>query len=222
VKLSDFGIVRSAYVDRRTYPGELKGKVGYMSPEQVMGVEVDPRSDLFTVGIILSEMLIARPLFSGQNEFDILTKIYEADLSALERFGADLLPGVRDLLRQALGKAPSDRFASAREFAEALRNLAQASNIALDDSELVPWLSALGVLPSRSGTHEVTRLSGQLEPAPAARQSPRPVLRPTTGVPPPNTKNSIPAAPMPGLPFRRALVRPELPALVFAIALNAR
>ncbi|HKY37369.1 MAG TPA: protein kinase [Polyangiaceae bacterium] len=220
VKLADFGIVRSAYVDRRTYPGELKGKVGYMSPEQVMGVEVDPRSDLFTVGIILSEMLIARPLFSGQNEFDILTKIYEADLSALERLGADLSPSVRDLLRHALGKAPADRFGSAREFADALRKLAHASNIALDDSELVPWLSALGVLPSRSGTHEVTRLSGQLEPAPAARQSARPVLRPTTGAPPPNTRRSVPAAPMPGLPFRRALVRPELPALVFAIALN--
>jgi hypothetical protein len=131
-----------------------------------------------------------------------------------------LPPGVRDVLRQALGKAPADRFASARDFAEALRQLAQASQIPLDDSELVPWLSALGVLPSRSGTHEVTRLSGQLEPAPAARVSPRPVLRPTTGAPPPNTKNSIPAAPMPGLPFRRALVRPELPALVFAIALN--
>jgi serine/threonine protein kinase len=219
VKLADFGIVRSAYVDRRTYPGELKGKVGYMSPEQVMGVEVDPRSDLFTVGIILSEMLIARPLFSGQNEFDILTKIYEADLSALDRYGADLPPGVRSLLRQALSRTAADRFGSARDFAEALRILAQASNIGLDDSELVPWLSALGVLPSRSGTHEVTRLQGQLEVSPA-RLSARPVLRPTTGAPPPSTKNSIPAAPMPGLPFRRALVRPELPALVFMIALN--
>lgn len=221
VKLADFGIVRSAYVDRRTYPGELKGKVGYMSPEQVMGVEVDPRSDLFTVGIILSEMLIARPLFSGQNEFDILTKIYEADLSALERYGADLPLSAREVLRQALSKAPSDRFASARDFAAALRRLAQASQIALDDSELVPWLSALGVLPSRSGTHEVTRLSGQLEPAPAARApSPYPVLRPTSAAPPPDTRNSVPAAPLPGLPFRRALVRPELPALAFAIALN--
>jgi serine/threonine protein kinase len=217
VKLADFGIVRSAYVDRRTYPGELKGKVGYMSPEQVMGVEVDPRSDLFTVGIILSEMLIARPLFSGQNEFDILTKIYEADISAIERYGADLSPGVRDVLRQALAKAPSDRFESAREFADALRRLAHVVQIAMDDSELVPWLSALGVLPSRSGTHEVTRLPTQLE---AAAQSPRPVLRPTTAAPPPNNRNSVPAAPMPGLPFRRALVRPELPALVFAIALN--
>jgi len=220
VKLADFGIVRSAYVDRRTYPGELKGKVGYMSPEQVMGVEVDPRSDLFTVGIILSEMLIARPLFSGQNEFDILTKIYEADLSALERYGADLSPALRDVLRQALGKAPADRFASARDFAEALRKLAQKLRISLDDSELVPWLSALGVLPSRSGTHEVTRLAGQLEPAPSVRVSARPVLRPTTAAPPPSNRASIPAAPMPGLPFRRALVRPELPALAFAIALN--
>jgi serine/threonine protein kinase len=219
VKLADFGIVRSAYVDRRTYPGELKGKVGYMSPEQVMGVEVDPRSDLFTVGIILSEMLIARPLFSGQNEFDILTKIYEADISAIERYGADLSPSVRDVLRQALAKAPTDRFESARDFADALRRLAHVAQIAMDDSELVPWLSALGVLPSRSGTHEVTRLPAQLEPS--AAQSLRPVLRPTTAAPPPNNRNSVPAAPMPGLPFRRALVRPELPALVFAIALNA-
>ncbi|RYZ08877.1 MAG: serine/threonine protein kinase [Myxococcales bacterium] len=222
VKLADFGIVRSAYVDRRTYPGELKGKVGYMSPEQVMGIEVDPRSDLFTVGIILSEMLIARPLFSGQNEFDILTKIYEADLSALDKYGTDLAPPVLDVLRQALAKAPADRFDSARSFAAALRRLAQSSQITLDDSELVPWLSALGVLPSRSGTHEVTRLPSTLGPtAPPPAPSPRPVLRPTTAAPPPLSRNSVPAAPMPGLPFRRALVRPELPALVFAISLNA-
>ncbi len=216
VKLADFGIVRSAYVDRRTYPGELKGKVGYMSPEQVMGVEVDPRSDLFTVGIVLCEMLLARPLFSGQNEFDILTKIYEADLSALDRYGGDLSPLVGEVLRRALAQSPADRFASARDFATALRNIAQGARLALDDTELLPWLSALGVLPSRSGTHEVTRLPAADLPPP----TPGPVLRPTTAAPPPNTRSSIPAAPMPGLPFRRALVRPELPALVFAISLN--
>jgi hypothetical protein len=93
--------------------------------------------------------------------------------------------------------------------------------MALDDSELVPWLSALGVLPSRSGTHEVTRLPAQLETPPAPPPaSLRPVLRPTTAAPPPNSRNSVPAAPMPGMPFRRALVRPELPALAFAVALN--
>jgi hypothetical protein len=140
-------------------------------------------------------------------------------LSSLDRYGADLPAGVRDLLRQALAKAPADRFASAREFADALRRLAQASQIALDETELVPWLSTLGVLPSRSGTHEVTRLSGPLEQRAAVKLPSPPVLRPTTAAPPPN-RHSVPAAPMPGLPFRRALVRPELPALAFAIALN--
>ena len=101
IKLGDFGIVRSEFVDRRTYPGELKGKVGYMSPEQVMGTEVDPRSDLFTVGIVLAEMLLARPLFSGQNEFEILTNIYEADLSVLDRHASELPPSL--LARAAHG-----------------------------------------------------------------------------------------------------------------------
>jgi len=234
VKLADFGIVRSAYVDRRTYPGELKGKVGYMSPEQVMGIEVDPRSDLFTVGIILAEMLLARPLFSGQNEFDILTKIYEADVSTLDRHGSDLPPSVLKVLRQALAKSPADRFGSAREFAAGLRGVAQTAGSALNDTELVPWLSALGVLPSRSGTHEVSRLAGQLEPAhgvrsPSLRPSVRPVARPTSRAPAyslpaystrPGAPPSVPAAPMPGLPFRRALVRAELPALVFSIAIH--
>jgi serine/threonine protein kinase len=154
IKLGDFGIVRSEFVDRRTYPGELKGKVGYMSPEQVMGTDVDRRSDLFTVGIILAEMLLARPLFSGQNEFEILTNIYEANLSVLERH-ADELPGsLFGLLHQALSRDPALRFQNATEFGSTLRDVARELDVPLGDSEIVPWLSSLGVLPSRSGTHE--------------------------------------------------------------------
>jgi len=113
IKLGDFGIVRSEFVDRRTYPGELKGKVGYMSPEQVMGTDVDPRSDLFTVGIILAEMLLARPLFSGQNEFEILTNIYEANLSVLDRHAEELPPPILQTLRKALARDPQLRFQNA-------------------------------------------------------------------------------------------------------------
>jgi eukaryotic-like serine/threonine-protein kinase len=154
VKLGDFGIVRSEFVDRRTYPGELKGKVGYMSPEQVMGSDVDPRSDLFTVGIILAEMLLARPLFSGQNEFEILTSIYEANLSVLDRHASELAPIVEATLRKALSRDPVFRFQDAVEFAGALREIARELDLHLGDSAIVPWLSSLGILPSRSGTHE--------------------------------------------------------------------
>ncbi len=154
IKLGDFGIVRSEFVDRRTYPGELKGKVGYMSPEQVMGTDVDPRSDLFTVGIILAEMLLARPLFSGQNEFEILTNIYEANLTVLDRHGQELPASLLATLRKALSRDASQRFQNAAEFASSLRDVARALDITLGDGEIVPWLSALGILPSRSGTHE--------------------------------------------------------------------
>lgn len=160
VKLTDFGIVRSAFVDRRTYPGELKGKMGYMSPEQVIGAEVDPRSDLFAVGIVLSEMLLARPLFPGRNELDILTRIHEADLRVLERYGSELPPDLIAALRTALSRERSDRFQSAQEFADALRAVARRQGVALTDADLVPWLSSLGALPSQSGMHEASTLTG--------------------------------------------------------------
>src|SRR5690606_15245239 len=92
VKLTDFGILKSEILTRRTLPGELKGKLGYMSPEQVIGSEVDARSDLFTLGIVLSEMLLARPMFPGRNELDILSRIHDGDLGVLDRHGGSLPP----------------------------------------------------------------------------------------------------------------------------------
>ncbi len=152
VKLGDFGILLSKFVDRRTYPGELKGKVGYMSPEQVMGLDVDPRSDLFTLGIVLCEMLLARPLFTGRNEFEILTKINDVDLGALEKYGSDLPADLSWLVRTALNRQRASRFQSAAAFAVALRGVALRLGLSLDSAELVSFLSAAGILPSSSGT----------------------------------------------------------------------
>src|SRR5437588_142042 len=61
VKLADFGIARAAEFERRTDQGQLKGKLGYMSPEQVTGRELDAKSDQFTAAIVLAELLTARP-----------------------------------------------------------------------------------------------------------------------------------------------------------------
>ncbi len=163
VKLTDFGIVRSAFIDRRTYPGELKGKIGYMSPEQALGTEIDPRSDLFTLAIVLAELLLARPLFPGKNELEILGRIHSADLSVLEKHADSLPPELLVVLRRALQKKPEDRFQDARELNDALRSVAQKQGIALTDSELVPWLSKLGVLSSQSGTRPALKVSDRQE-----------------------------------------------------------
>src|SRR6476661_2359358 len=95
VKLTDFGIARAAEIERRTDAGQLKGKLGYMSPEQVVGKELDPRSDLFTVGIVFAEMVTLRPLFSGGRELDVLLRIRDADVSPLDRGGVHLPDDLR-------------------------------------------------------------------------------------------------------------------------------
>src|SRR5579859_2685420 len=102
VKLTDFGIARASEFERRTDAGQLKGKLGYMSPEQVVGRELDSRSDLFTLGIVLTEMVILRPLFTGGTEMDVLLRIRDADLSALDRASQRVADDVRAVLFRAL------------------------------------------------------------------------------------------------------------------------
>jgi serine/threonine-protein kinase len=75
VKLTDFGIARAAERRHKTETGTLKCKYGYMSPEQISGGEVDPRSDLFSAGILLAEMVMARRLFTSTNDLDILLMV---------------------------------------------------------------------------------------------------------------------------------------------------
>lgn len=164
VKLTDFGILQSSFVEARTSPGELKGKLGYMSPEQVVGRPVDKRSDLFTLGIVLAEMLLARPLFPGRSELDVLTRIYECDLRVLNRHGSEL---PRDLLRvldRALARDPNDRFQTARQFRGAVRMAMRQLGVAPNETELLPWLHEADVLPSKSGQRPVVDTSA-LKPA---------------------------------------------------------
>jgi serine/threonine protein kinase len=182
VKLADFGIVRGVTLDRRTDPGELKGKLGYMSPEQVIGAEVDPRSDVFAVGILLAEMLTASPLFSGKDELEVLTRIHEADLSTLERQQKSLPAELLDIARRALKRQPWERFPTAAEFAQTLEAFAARHDHVLDDAELGAWLSTLGILPSMSGVRPLRPQTQQplradehpTSPMPAPSKAPPP------------------------------------------------
>jgi serine/threonine protein kinase len=154
IKLADFGIARSTQIDHHTDPGQVKGKFGYMSPEQVMGdEELDARSDLFSLGVVLAEMLLGRRLFSGKGEFEVLTRMYEADIAVLEEESSRLEPALVALLKKALQRDRTRRFQTAVEFLAALSDVAQELDIVLDEPTLVPWLFQLGVLPSQSGTY---------------------------------------------------------------------
>jgi serine/threonine-protein kinase len=120
VKLGDFGIAHAQRRESKTQAGTLKGKYGYMSPEQVVGRPIDARSDLFAVGVVLAEMLTGRRLFSAPADLDVLLKVRDVKLDRLDKYGADLPKALDRILRKALTKDPRERYASATEFREAL------------------------------------------------------------------------------------------------------
>lgn len=120
VKMADFGIAKSQVQSSRTEAGTHKGKMGYMSPEQVIGAGVDPRSDVFSAGVILFEMLTMSRLFKAANDLDVMIKIRDVDIAQEMTRTRDLPHELRAILQRALTKRVDDRYPSAEAFAEAL------------------------------------------------------------------------------------------------------
>jgi eukaryotic-like serine/threonine-protein kinase len=120
VKLTDFGIARAAERRHKTEAGTLKGKYGYMSPEQVSGADVDARSDLFSVGILLAEMVMARRLFTSTNDLDILLMVRDARLDRLHKYASEFPVELRVLTVRALQRRAEDRWQTAAQFRDAL------------------------------------------------------------------------------------------------------
>ncbi len=120
VKLVDFGIAQAIQQGHQTKAGTLKGKYGYMSPEQVVGEEVTAKSDIFAAGIVLAEMLMGRRLFAAPNELDVLLMVRDVQLGRLDRFGSDIAPDLMVLVKQCLRKDPFERFLDAAELRDAL------------------------------------------------------------------------------------------------------
>jgi serine/threonine-protein kinase len=146
VKLTDFGIARATEVEPRTEAGQLKGKLGYMSPEQVVGRTLDARSDLFTLAIVLAELVMLRPLFAGGSELDVLMRIRDADLTALDRSAGRVPDDVRAVLYRALSKDPLLRYPTAAAFAEAIEEVVRRRRLQLGPAKLAAWVEKLGLL----------------------------------------------------------------------------
>ncbi|MDB4953644.1 MAG: serine/threonine protein kinase [Myxococcales bacterium] len=122
IKLVDFGIARAKDPDRahKSKSGTLKGKYGYMSPEQVIEMPLDGRSDVFSVGVVLAELLTGRRLFAAANELDVLLMVRDAKLGRFEKYGADIEPGLANIVRKALKKSVDERWSSAAAFRDGI------------------------------------------------------------------------------------------------------
>lgn len=146
VKLTDFGIARCKATASRTDDGHIRGKLGYMSPEQVVGDTVDHKSDVFTLGVVLAELLIAQPLFGLGSDLDVLLQIRNVDLTALRRAGRHIPKDVTRLITWALERDRNDR-PTARAFEHALRQvLAHRAELGRGPQELAKLLERLELI----------------------------------------------------------------------------
>jgi hypothetical protein len=110
-------------------------------------------------------MLLGRRLFSGKGEFEVLTRMYEADIAVLYQEASRLSPALLPLLERALQRDRKLRFANAIDFLAAVTEAADNLGITLDEPALVPWLFQLGVFPQQSGAFAL-----QIEPLEAQRE----------------------------------------------------
>jgi hypothetical protein len=127
VFLTDFGIAWVRNESSSTQTGELKGKLAYMSPEQVYGKTADHRSDLFAMGVVFYEVLTGERLFHGESEAQTVMRVAQAELPDVREARPDLPESVQAVLAKALARAPEDRFQSATDFAASVAGLMCAS-----------------------------------------------------------------------------------------------
>src|SRR3984893_10007614 len=158
VKITDFGIARLD-TSNLTQEGQLLGTPNYMSPEQILGRDIDARADIFSRGVVLYEMLTRHKPFQGENLTVVSHRIVYDHFTPPREYVDDLPPGTEAILNKALEKEPGRRYQRARDLAEDLRRvLGEVSpRDLLNETQS---LSATAVLPAE-------RLAGLISSAPA-------------------------------------------------------
>lgn len=210
VKVIDFGIAKAASRNTKTQAGVLKGKFGYMSPEQVRGKVIDRRSDLFAVGTCMYEMLTSDRLFMGESDFSTLERVRNADVRPLSQVLKDISPQLEGIVMKALSREPEDRHQSAAELQHELHDYLAQQRPPFGTSKLSTWLKSAfaeeiaeekskldrlaAVGPPNSHDRKVAARAPSLKATAQERPSGRPPARSVPPpVPPPTAQVSAPA-----------------------------
>lgn len=167
VRLCDFGVAKAVSSVIRTEIGALKGKLQYMSPEQASGKPVDARSDIYSLGSVLYEMVAGKRLFRADNEASLLDAVRAGNVDDPAQHNPGLPPDVRRVLLKALARKPSARYQKASGFAEELMNLARSFDPLPSEQALGEFAQELFEEPD---IVRVSRASGDLPEEPASQR----------------------------------------------------
>jgi serine/threonine protein kinase/cytochrome c-type biogenesis protein CcmH/NrfG len=165
VKIVDFGIAKAAGKSSKTREGLIKGKVAYMSPEQASGKPIDHRSDLFSTGVILYEILTGKAMFQGE-DLEVLIAAQEARFEPPESIKPDLPPKVCDILHRALHKDPDLRYQSGAEMLADLEDCIHTSVFRLSIRTMAQYMKALFQEEIEKEQKSIGRISRLSPPVP--------------------------------------------------------
>lgn len=142
VKLTDFGIAKAATRNHETLAGTMKGKIGYMSPEQCRGESVDRRSDIFSLGVVLFELTTCERLFFADNDFAVLNRVVAGRFDRPSQRVPSYPPALEQIVLAALATDREARYASADVLRRDLEAFAHDARLRLGSEPLSAWLHA--------------------------------------------------------------------------------
>ena len=195
VKVTDFGIAKMVSMGM-TQTGKVLGTPNYMSPEQVKGRQVDGRSDIFSLGIILYDLVTGEMPFAGQNITTVIYKIINEDPIPPRELDASIHPGLSYVICKALAKSPDERYQTCRELADDLKNFKYLGGPAVPSATMM--LKAPPVQSTDLERAAATPVESPTPPvAPAEPARIAPIQQPSPGQVPVQVIAPAPAYPMP-------------------------
>jgi serine/threonine-protein kinase len=210
VKLVDFGIAKARTTARQTKMGQVRGKLAYMSPEQILGLPLDGRTDIYSLGLVLFELLALKRAMQGKNEVEILASVRNAALEPLTAVRPDASPRLAEALERAVTRDREQRFQRAADFSQALEQVLIEMGHAVGPDALTaiaedvmqpqnaprssPAPNFAPKLPSsdRSAETKSSPALPRASPAPPPRSSPRERTFTHAGVAAPPSPSAIP------------------------------
>ena len=146
VKIVDFGIAKADQRQNHTMQGIIKGKYSYMSPEQAWGDQMDYRSDIFSLGICLYEMIAGEVLYDAENGLGLLEQVRLAQIPNLRAIRPDLPVSLEQIVYRALHPEPQGRYQSAEEMRQALAHYLHEARVSSGQQLMISFMQNLGVV----------------------------------------------------------------------------
>ena len=213
IKLCDFGIAKAASKSSQTQAGALKGKLQYMSPEQASGKSIDRRSDLFSLGSCLYEMLTGGKLFPGESDMTILDQVRNVKAQPPSSKNPDVPKRVDTIVLKALARSPEDRYQNASDLQRDLESVLYTFSPAPGSADLAIFMHHLQAEEKGAAAESDRALEAAFTPAKAEPAAPAKSKK-AKGTVVQRKTGTVPGVPIPPVPAPAPAAEPagEAPA----------